>query len=84
MACSSSFSTTETPLAFPGALGFGKYTQGGNEGQIVVVNTLADNAKDPIKGSLRWAVEQPFPRLVVFNVSGVIVLEDELKISHPY
>lgn len=83
MACSSSFSTTETPLAFPGALGFGKYTQGGNEGQIVVVNTLADNAKDPIKGSLRWAVEQPFPRLVVFNVSGVIVLEDELKISHP-
>ncbi|QJR80761.1 pectate lyase C [Alteromonas pelagimontana] len=69
-------------LAFDGALGFGKYTVGGNQGRILIVDTLADNASDPQPGSLRWAVKQPYPRLIVFAVSGVITLEKELEIKH--
>ncbi len=59
------------PLAFEGALGFGKYTQGGNQGKVLVVNSLSDNAKSPQEGTLRWAVAQDYPRLIVFNVSGM-------------
>lgn len=70
------------PLAFEGALGFGKYTQGGNQGRVLVVNSLSDNAKSPQEGTLRWAVAQDYPRLIVFNVSGVIVLEKDLEIKH--
>ncbi|APD91457.1 pectate lyase C [Alteromonas mediterranea] len=69
-------------LAFEGALGFGKYTQGGNQGKVLVVTSLSDNAKSPQKGTLRWAIAQNYPRLIVFNVSGVIVLEKELEIKH--
>ncbi len=72
------------PLAFDGAMGFGKYTRGGNDGKVLVVSTLEDNAKHPVKGSLRWAVKQDYPRLVVFAVSGVIQLEDTLEIKHPH
>ncbi|BFT31054.1 pectate lyase [Alteromonas sp. D210916BOD_24] len=68
-------------LAFPGALGFGKYTQGGNKGKVLIVDSLEDTSKRH-KGTLRWAVNQPYPRLVVFNVSGVIKLTRPLDISH--
>ncbi len=68
-------------LAFEGAIGFGKYTQGGNEGQILVVDSLDDKGNDA-KGTFRWAVNQPFPRLVVFNVSGIIQLKRPLNIQN--
>ncbi|MCU4677097.1 hypothetical protein N7931_15795 [Catenovulum sp. 2E275] len=71
-------------LAFPEAKGFGRYTQGGYGGQIYVVDSLADNAQNPAKGSLRYAVEQKGPRIVVFNVSGVIHLQAPLKFNNPY
>jgi len=71
-------------LAFPEALGFGRFTQGGSGGQIIMVNSLEDNAQTPEPGTLRYAVEQKGPRIVVFNVSGVIKLEDQLTFSHPY
>lgn len=71
-------------LAFNGASGFGKYTTGGNEGKVLVVSSLADNSKDPQEGTLRWAVKQPYPRLVVFAVSGVIQLEKTLEIKEPH
>ena len=69
-------------LAFEGALGFGKYTQGGNQGKVLVVSSLSDNAKSPQEGTLRWAIAQDYPRLIVFNVSGVIALEKDLEIKH--
>lgn len=71
-------------LAFDGAMGFGKYTRGGNDGKVLVVTTLKDNAEDPDEGSLRWAIKQDYPRLVVFAVSGVIQLRDTLEIKHPH
>lgn len=75
------FSCAATPLAFEGARGFGKYTEGGNHGKVLVVSSLDDNAKTPQKGTLRWAVKQTYPRLIVFSVSGIIHLEKELEVK---
>ena len=75
---------TQNILAFPTAMGFGKYTTGGRGGYVVTVTNLEDDADDPPEGSLRWAVKQydGYPVTVVFNVSGWIMLHDILKITH--
>jgi hypothetical protein len=57
-------SQDESPLAFPGAEGYGKYTRGGRGGAVYEVTTLADAGP----GSLRAAVEASGPRTVVFRV----------------
>ena len=49
---------------------------------MLVVSSLSDNAKSPQEGTLRWAIAQDYPRLIVFNVSGVIALEKDLEIKH--
>jgi pectate lyase len=68
------------PVAFPGAEGFGAQTAGGRGGKIFIVNTLADSGA----GSLREACEAQGPRMVVFNVSGIIDLQTPLVIANPY
>jgi len=75
-------SCAASKLAFEGAMGFGKYTVGGDQGKVLVVSSLADNARSPQEGTLRWAVKQAYPRLIVFDVSGIIHLEKELEIKH--
>jgi len=57
--------------AFPGAEGFGAVSKGGRGGKVIKVTNL--NAKGP--GSLQWACEQEGPRIVVFDVSGVITFK---------
>lgn len=57
-------------------VGFGADTKGGFGGRIIRVTTLA--ADGP--GSLRDAIEARGPRLVVFDVGGQIVLENELVV----
>lgn len=68
-------------LAFPGAQGAAAHTPGGRGGKIVRVTTLA--ADGP--GSFAEAVTGKGPRIVVFEVGGVIDLGmKELRISEPF
>src|SRR5690606_3990227 len=69
------------PLAFPGAQGWAAHTSGGRDGQILRVTTL--DATGP--GSFRAAVEAKGPRIVVFEVGGVIDLDAQtLRITEPH
>ena len=71
---------TEYLPAFPQAEGFGAYSLGGRGGKVIFV----DNLNDDGPGSLRAAVMNPEPRIVIFRVSGTIELESHLVIQHPY
>ena len=68
-------------LAFPGALGWAASTPGGRGGRIIRVTTLADEGP----GSLRAALEAEGPRIVVFEVGGVIDLQRrDIRVANPF
>lgn len=67
----------EVAIAFPGAEGYGKYATGGRGGKVWVVTNLNDDGP----GSLREAVQDNKPRIVVFAVSGTIHLKSKLNIK---
>lgn len=69
-------------LAFPGAEGYGKYSKGGKpdpgvQPKIIHVTNLESDGV----GSLRYAIEQVGPRIILFRVGGVIKLEKNLVIG---
>jgi pectate lyase len=73
--------TASQPLAFPGAMGWAATTLGGRGGQIIKVTNL--NAEGP--GSFVEAVHATGPRIVVFEVGGVVDLgQREIHITEPY
>ena len=81
LATESTHSAPSGSLAFPGALGWAAGTPGGRGGEIIRVTNL--NAEGP--GSFRAAVETKGPRIVVFEVGGVIDLGARtLTIREPF
>lgn len=67
--------------AFPGAVGPAAQTMGGRGGQIVRVTNLDSDGP----GSLKAALETKGPRIVVFEVGGVIDLRRSiLEVTEPY
>ncbi len=66
--------------AFPGAEGGGMYAFGGRGGRAYVVTNLNDSGP----GSFREACEAVGPRLVIFNVAGIIRLDNRIVIRAPY
>ena len=66
--------------AFPGAEGGGKFSFGGRGGKVFVVTNLADSGP----GTLREACESAGPRIVIFNVAGIIHLDKPIYIEAPY
>ncbi len=66
--------------AFPGAWGGGMYSHGGRGGRVIVVTNLNDSGP----GSFRAACESAGPRIVVFNVAGLIRLDERIRIRAPY
>lgn len=66
--------------AFPGAEGGGMYSFGGRGGKVYVVTNLNDGGP----GSFREACEAAGPRIVVFNVAGIIRLDQRIRIRAPY
>jgi alpha-tubulin suppressor-like RCC1 family protein len=68
--------------AFPGAEGFGAKAVGGRGGRVIKVTTLKPSGP----GSLQAACAAEGPRIVVFEVSGVIPSTGEhtVRISNPY
>lgn len=68
-------------LAFDGAVGWAATTSGGRGGEIVKVTSLASSGP----GSLRDAINQEGPRIIVFEVGGVIDLSgDNISVVEPF
>lgn len=66
---------------YPGAEGGGRFVTGGRGGKVLYVTSLEDDEKKP--GTLRWAVLQRYPRIILFRVAGIIELKEHLFINRP-
>ena len=84
-------SLSAAPQLLPGAYGYGMDRASNPAGfgatsRVIHVTTLEDNGNDttPTPGSLREAVQASGPRVVVFDLSGVIDLRAVLKVRRPY
>ena len=72
----------QTP-AFPGAEGGGMYTSGGRGGKVYYVNSLEDTMtgdKKTQEGTLRWCLERPGTKTILFKVAGIIHLTKKLHV----
>lgn len=74
-----------TPIAFPGAEGWGRFATGGRGGRVVFVTNTEDytSSETPIEGSLRAALqaEGNDPITIIFRTSGRIDLKEVLKVN---
>ena len=69
-------------LAFPGAEGYGRYALGGRGGSVYHVTNL-NNDHNP--GSLLYGLTDiSEPHTIVFDVSGIIVMDFSAVFTNPY
>lgn len=80
MLCLPSAGHAAAQPAYPGIVGHGAVSVGGRGGEIVVVSNLDDSGP----GSLREAIERKEARIIVFGVSGTILLRKPLIVRYPY
>ena len=80
-----SMAEENSPIAFPGAEGWGRFATGGRGGRVVFVTNTEDytSSETPIEGSLRAALqaEGNDPITIVFRTSGRIDLKEVLKVN---
>jgi hypothetical protein len=76
--------TADDLPAFPGAEGAGLLSRGGRGGRVIFVTSLADDPKKPLPGTLRAAVQASGPRIVIFEVGGLIELQAPLVVREPF
>ncbi len=72
--------TSPSPVAFPGAEGFGAQSRGGRGGRVIPVTSLEDRGP----GTLRAALEASGPRIVVFHVGGTIEVNERIAVTNPF
>ncbi len=69
---------------FPGAEGFGSQSRAAYAGEQLPQVIKVTNLNDGGPGSLRAAINKQYPRIIIFEVSGVIELTHTLRINSPY
>lgn len=67
-----------TGIAFPSAYGGGSQSTGGSGGNVYHVTNVLDDSNI---GSFRWALAQPRPATIIFDVSGVNMLTNQLVVK---
>jgi len=68
-------------LAFPNAQGWAAVTKGGRDGKIIKVTNLNKDGN----GSLKEAIEANVPRIIVFEVGGIIDLYGStIRVTNPF
>lgn len=69
-------------VAFPGAEGWGRFARGGRGGKVVKVTSLEDSTAE---GTLRYALTVATgPRIVIFDVGGVITTTSRMTVNTQY
>ncbi|MBK3519746.1 pectate lyase [Carboxylicivirga marina] len=69
---------------FPGSEGFGAESRGAYAGKQLPQVIKVTNLDDGGPGSLRAAINRQYPRIIIFEVSGVVELNRTLRINSPY